>query len=110
MGGYKETSVNNGVYTIYEYEERVGLKIHINTAISFTSAIRIVNDQHIPHRLAPRYPVMIVCANGTSATQNTAIGVRESNDLEHTEVIVKSLTGETISTQAYAYIEWDKKY
>ena len=110
VGGYKETSVNNGVYTIYEYEERVGLKIHINTAISFTSAIRIVNDQHIPHSLAPRYPIMIVCANGTTASSDTAIGVRESNDLTKTEIIVKSLTGETISTQAYAYLEWDKKY
>lgn len=108
--GYIQTSVNNGMYIIYEYEDRVGLRIHIDTAINFTNAIRTINDWAIPHRLAPRYPIMIVCANGNNSTPNTAIGVSEDNALEHTQIICKSLTGSTISTQAYAYLEWDKKY
>ena len=108
--GYIQTSLNNGMYTLYEYEDRVGLRVHINTAINFPTSITMINNQHIPHRLAPRYPIMIVCANGATASSNTAIGVREANDLEHTEIIVKSLSGSTISTQAYAYLEWDKKY
>ena len=108
--GYIQTSLNNGMYTLYEYEYRVGLRIHISTAISFTNAIKVINDQHIPHRLAPRYPVMIVCANGNTATANTAIGVRESVNLEKTEIIVKSLSGSDVSREAYCYLEWDKKY
>ena len=103
--GYIQTSLLNGMYTLYEYEDRVGLRIHISTAINFPNAITVINNQHIPHSLAPRYPILMVCT-----TANGAIGVRESNDLEHTEVIVKSLTGSTISAQAYAYLEWDKKY
>ena len=111
VGGYIQTSVNNGMYNIYEYEDRVGLRIHIPTNINFTSGIRVINNQHIPHRLAPRYPVMQFCVNGgQGTTANTAIGVSESNDLQHTEIIVKSLTGSDISRNAYAYLEWDKKY
>jgi hypothetical protein len=110
VGGYIQTSLNNGMYTLYEYEDRVGLRIHISTAINFPNALTVINNQHIPHRLAPRYPIMIVCANGISATANTAIGVRESNDLTKTEIIAKSLTGSDISREAYAYLEWDKKY
>lgn len=53
---------------------------------------------------------MQICANGITATANTAIGVRESADLEHTEIIVKSLSGADVSRNAYAYVEWDKKY
>lgn len=108
--GYIQTSVNNGMYIIYEYEERVGLRIHIDNPINFTTGIKVINDWAIPHRLAPRYSIMIVCANGTTATANTAIGVREANDHEHTEIIVKSLTGSDVSREAYAYLEWDKKY
>ena len=109
--GYIQTSANNGMYTIYEYEYRVGLRIHIPTDINFTNGIKIINNQHIPHRLAPRYPVMQVCVNGgQGTTANTAIGVSESNDLQHTEIIVKSLTGSDLSRNAYAYLEWDKKY
>lgn len=72
--------------------------------------IKNINDSVIPHRLAPRYPVMQICANGITATANTAIGVRESSDLKHTEIIVKSLSGADVSRNAYAYVEWDKKY
>ena len=108
--GYIQTSVNSGMYTIYEYEDRVGLRIHIDNPINFTTGIKVINDWAVPHRLAPRYPVMIVCANGNTATANTAIGVRESSDFEHTEIIVKSLSGSDISREAYAYLEWDKKY
>ena len=108
--GYIQTSVLNGAYTIYEYEYRVGLRVHLTTAINFPNAITVINNQHIPHRLAPRYPIMIICANGNTTSSNTSIGVREANDLEHTEIIVKSLSGSSISAQAYAYLEWDKKY
>ena len=72
--------------------------------------MKSINGSVIPHRLAPRYPVMQICANGITATANTAIGVRESADLEHTEIIVKSLSGADVSRNAYAYVEWDKKY
>ena len=109
VGGYRTTNPHQ-YYTVYEYQHRAGVRIHIPVDISFTNAMRNINDSVIPHRLAPRYPVMIVCANGNTATANTAIGVRESVDLEHTEIIVKSLSGADVSRNAYAYVEWDKKY
>ena len=109
VGGYRTTNPHQ-YYTVYEYQHRAGVRIHIPADISFTNEIRMINDSVIPHRLAPRYPVMIVCANGNTATANTAIGVRESADLEHTEIIVKSLSGADVSRNAYAYVEWDKKY
>ena len=108
--GYIQTSVNNGMYTIYEYEDRVGLRIHIDNPINFTTGIKVINDWAVPHRLAPRYPVMQICANGITATASTSIGVRESNGTNKTEIICKSLTGSDVSREAYAYLEWDKKY
>ena len=109
VGGYRTTNPHQ-YYTVYEYQHRAGVRIHIPADISFTNAIKNINDSVIPHRLAPRYPVMQICANGITATANTAIGVRESADLQHTEIIVKSLSGADVSRNAYAYVEWDKKY
>jgi len=106
--GYIQTSANNGMYTIYEWEDKVGLKIYINSNISFTTAWKNVNDWAVPHRLKPAYPVTMVGLNATTGQQNIAFGVRESADHTKVEIIVKSLTGSTISTQLYNYIEWSK--
>ena len=96
------------MYTLYEWEDKVGLKIHINSNISFTTTWRNVNDWAVPYRLRPAYPVTMVGLNATTGQQNIAFGVRDSTDHTKTEIIVKSLSGSDISTQLYNYIEWSK--
>lgn len=95
-------------YSIYEWEDKVGVKIAISDNINFTTSWRSVNNSIIPYRLRPRFPVTMVGLNATSGQQNIAFGVRESADHTKTEIIVKSLTGSTVSTQLYNYIEWSK--
>ena len=105
--GYKTTTTHS-YYTIYEYEDKVGIKIAISSNINFTTSWRSVNDSVIPYRLRPPYPVIMVGLNATTGQQNIAFGVRDSSDHTKTEIIVKSLTGSTVSTQLYNYIEYSK--
>ena len=106
VGGYKTTAPHQ-YYTIYEYEDKVGLRIGINTNITFKTTWSLVNNQVIPFRLRPRYPVMSPNYDSGSSTNNTAIGVRPANSGDVVEVIAKSL-GSQVSTTAYAYLEWSK--
>jgi len=106
VGGYKTTTPHN-YYTLYEYEDRVGLKINISSNITFYTNWRSINNQVIPFRLRPRYPVTCPNYEGGSSTNNTAVGVRQANTGESVEIIGKSL-GSQVSTPAYAYLEWSK--
>jgi len=106
VGGYKTTTPHN-YYTLYEYEDRVGLKINISSNITFYTNWRSINNQVIPFRLRPRYPVTCPNYEGGSSTNNTAVGVRQANTGESVEIIGKSL-GSQVSTTAYAYLEWSK--
>ena len=104
--GCKATTVNQ-YYTIYEYEDKVGFKINISSNITFKTNWSVINNQVIPFRLRPRYPVTCPNYESGSSTDNTAIGVRQANSGEVVEVIAKSL-GSQVSTTAYAYLEWSK--
>ena len=106
VGGYKTTTPHTN-YTIYEFEDKVGLKINVPTNITFKTAWSLVNNQVIPFRLRPRYPVTCPNYDGGSSTNNTAIGVRPANSGDVVEIIAKSL-GSQVSTTAYAYLEWSK--
>ena len=106
VGGYKTTTPHS-YYTLYEYEDRVGLKIGINSNITFNTTWSLINNQVIPWSLRPRYPVTEVNYDSGSSTNNTAIGVRPANSEDAVEVIAKSL-GSQVSTTAYAYLEWSK--
>ena len=92
-------------YWVYEWEDKAGVKIHINTNINFPTSWTNINNFVIPHRLAPIYPVTEL----NVVTANTGIGVRESNDNQATEIIAKSLTGSQVSANCYAYLEWSKQ-
>ena len=105
VGGYKTTTPHNN-YTIYEFEDRVGLKINIPSNITFKTTWSLINNQVIPFRLRPRYPVTSPNYDGGSSTNNTAIGVRPGSG-DAVEVIAKSL-GSQVSTTSYAYLEWSK--
>ena len=106
MGGYKTTTPHQ-YYTLYEFEDRVGLKINISSNISFKTTWSNINNQAIPFRLRPRYPVMSPNYEGGSSTNNTAVGVRQATSGETVEIIGKSM-GSQVSTTAYAYLEWSK--
>lgn len=105
--GYK-TTYPHTYYTIFEHEDKVGIKISISENINFTTSWKSVNNFVIPYRLRPRFPVTMVGVNATTGQQNIAFGVRESADHTKVEIIVKSLTGSTVSTQLYNYIEYSK--
>lgn len=92
-------------YWIYEWEDKAGVKIHINTNINFPTSWTNINNVVIPHRLAPIYPVTEL----NVVTANTGVGVRESNDHQATEIIGKSLTGSQVSANCYVYLEWSKQ-
>ena len=106
VGGYKTTTPHTN-YTIYEFEDKVGLKINVGSNITFKTTWSLVNNQVIPFRLRPRYPVTEVNYESGSSTNNTAIGVRQANSGEVVEIIGKSL-GSQVSTTAYCYLEWSK--
>ena len=106
VGGYKTTTPHTN-YTIYEFEDKVGLRINISSNITFKTAWSLINNQVIPFRLRPRYPVTEVNYESGSSTNNTAIGVRQANSGEVVEIIGKSM-GSQVSTTAYAYLEWSK--
>lgn len=107
VGGYR-TTYPHTYYAIFEHEDKVGIRISISETINFPTSWRSINDAIIPYRLRPRFPVTMVGLNATTGQQNIAFGVRESADHTKVEIIVKSLTGSTISTQLYNYIEWSK--
>ena len=106
VGGYKTTTPHE-YYTLYEFEDRVGLKINIFNSITFPTSWRNVNDTIISWSLRPQYP--ITCVNYNSAVTPTAIGINVNNTggIQKVEIAVKSLASE-ISTTAYAYLEWSK--
>ena len=104
--GYKTTTPHSN-YTIYEFEDRVGLRINIDSNITFKTTWSNINNQVIPWSLRPRYPVTCPNYDGGSSTSNTVIGVRPPNSGELVEIIGKSL-GSQVSTTAYAYLEWSK--
>ena len=106
VGGYKTTTPHTN-YTLYEFEDRVGLKINVGSNITFKTTWSLVNNQVIPFRLRPRYPVTCPNYDSGSSTNNTAIGVRQASSGEVVEVIAKSL-GSQVSTTAYCYLEWSK--
>ena len=106
VGGYKTTTPHS-YYTLYEFEDRVGLRINISSNITFKTTWSLINNQVIPWSLRPRYPVTEVNYDSGSSTNNTAIGVRPANSEDAVEVIAKSL-GSQVSTTAYAYLEWSK--
>ena len=104
--GCKATTVNQ-YYTIYEYEDKVGLRIGINTNITFKTTWSLIYNQAIPWNLRPRYPVTCPNFDSGSSTSNTALCVRQANTGETVEILGKSL-GSQVSTTAYAYLEWSK--
>lgn len=106
MGGYRTTTPHTN-YTLYEFEDKVGLRINIGSNITFKTTWSLVNNQVIPFRLRPRYPVTCPNYDSGSSTNNTAIGVRQANTGETVEIIGKSL-GSQVSTTSYAYLEWSK--
>ena len=106
VGGYKTTTPHNN-YTLYEFEDRVGIRINISSNITFKTTWSNINNQVIPFRLRPRYPVTCPNYDGGSSTNNTALGVRQATSGELVEIIGKSL-GSQVSTTAYAYLEWSK--
>ena len=106
MGGYKTTTPHQ-YYTLYEFEDRVGLRINIPNNITFKTTWSNINNQIIPFRLRPRYPVTCPNYDSGSSTNNTAIGVRQANTGETVEIIGKSM-GSQVSTTSYAYLEWSK--
>ena len=106
VGGYKTTTPHT-YYTLYEFEDKVGIKINISSNITFPTSWRNVNDTIISWSLRPQYP--ITCVNYNTATTPTAIGINLNNTggAEKVEIAVKSLASQ-ISTTAYAYLEWSK--
>ena len=104
--GCKQTTVNQ-YYTIYEYEDKVGLRIGINTNITFKTTWSLIYNQAIPWNLRPKSAVTCPNYESGSSTNNTAIGVRPATNEEKVEIIAKSL-GSQVSTTAYAYLEWSK--
>ena len=106
VGGYKTTTPHTN-YTIYEFEDKVGLRINVPSNITFRTTWSNINNQVIPFSLRPRYPVMSPNYEGGSSTNNTAVGVRQATTGETVEIIGKSL-GSQVSTTAYAYLEWSK--
>ena len=106
VGGYKTTTPHTN-YTIYEFEDKVGLRINISSNITFKTTWSNINNQVIPFRLRPRYPVTCPNYDSGSSTNNTAIGVRPPSSGELVEIIGKSL-GSQVSTTSYAYLEWSK--
>ena len=105
--GCKATTVNQ-YYTIYEYEDKVGLRIGINTNITFNTTWRLIYNQAIPWNLRPKSAVTCPNYESGSSTSNTAIGVRPASSGETVEIIGKSLGSSSVSTTAYAYLEWSK--
>ena len=103
--GCKATTVNQ-YYTIYEYEDKVGFKINITANITFNTTWTNIYNNAIPWNLRPKSAV--TCPNYNSASSNTAIGVRPANNEEKVEIIAKSLGSSSVSTTAYAYLEWSK--
>ena len=105
--GYKTTTPHQ-YYTIYEFEDKVGVRINVPTNITFNTTWSLVNNQVIPWSLRPRYPVTCPNYDGGSSTNNTAIGVRPANSGEVVEIVAKSLGSSSVSTTSYAYLEWSK--
>ena len=105
MVGCKENTVNQ-YYTICEYEDKVGFKINITVNVTFNTTWTNIYNNAIPWNLRPKSAV--TCPNYNSASSNTAIGVRAASNEEKVEIITKSLEGSSVSTTAYAYLEWSK--
>ena len=106
VGGYKTTTPHTN-YTIYEFEDKVGLRINIDSNITFKTTWSLINNQVIPWSLRPRYPVTCPNYDSGSSTNNTAIGARPANSGDAVEIIGKSM-GSQVSTTSYAYLEWSK--
>ena len=95
-------------YLLEENDGHVRLKIHINTNITFNTSWTTIYANFIPLDYAPLYPVTVIVYASLSATDSLAIGVRETNDSK-VEIMGKSLTGSSVSSQAYCVLEWTKK-
>jgi len=106
VGGYKTTTPHQ-YYTLYEFEDHVGLRIHISSNITFKTSWSLINNQVIPWSLRPRDPVTEVNYESGTSTNNTAVGVRQATTGELVEIIGKSL-GSQVSTTSYVYLEWSK--
>ena len=106
VGGYKTTTPLT-YYTLYEFEDKVGIKISINTNITFPTTWTNVNSNIIPWSLRPQYPVTCLNYNSTSTTTAIGINLNNSGGAQKVEIVVKSL-GSQVSTTAYCYLEWSK--
>lgn len=102
------TVATHQYYLLAENNGHVRLKIHINTDVTFRTNWATIYANFIPLDYAPFYPVTAIVYSSSTATNSLAIGVRETNDSK-VEIMGKSLTGSSVSSQAYCVLEWTKK-
>ena len=106
--GWRTVATHPQYYILEENDGHIRLRIHLNTSITFNTNWTLINENFIPIAYAPLYPVTSIVYASSTATQTLAIGVHETNDSK-VEIIGKSLTGSSVSSQAYCVLEWTKK-